>query len=189
MTAAGWQAGHVSDEQHTYPTVKVPTVKVSRSIAASAADLWAAISTPGNLEHSHPFCERNPVAVWPGRGARDEVHYLSGWVYRREFTNWIEGVGYDLLIGGEGERPSRVSWRIEPDDSGDSGRSSLTITIQPRPLDRISTPLQRPVQLLYVRPLLRRYLRSVVRGVDWYVTTGQPVGSNQFGRHPWFSDR
>jgi hypothetical protein len=162
------------------------SVTVSRSIATTPADLWAAISAPGNLEYAHPFCAQNPVTAWPGSDARDEVHYLSGWIYRREFTDWIEGVGYDLRIGSSGEDPSEVSWRIT---SGAPGRAELTITIQPRPLDQIPRLAQCPVQLAYVRPLLRRYLTSVVRGFEWWVTTAQPVPDNQFGRHPWFSER
>jgi len=41
--------------------------------------------------------------------------------------------------------------------------------------------------LLRVRPLLKSYLSSVVRGYEWYVIRGEPVPRNQFGSHPWFS--
>jgi hypothetical protein len=163
----------------------LPAVTVSRSIATTPANLWAAISAPGNLEHAHPFCAQNPVIAWPGADARDEVHYLSGWIYRRQFTGWIDGIGYDLQIGSQGEHPSQVSWRIT---DGGSGRADLTITIHPRPIDQIPSLVQRPVQFAYVRPLLRRYLDSVVRGFEWWITTGEPVPKNQFGRHPWFSE-
>ena len=163
----------------------LPVVTVSRSIAASPTDLWAAISAPRNLENAHPFCAHNPVAAWPGPDSSDEVHYLSGWIYRRQFTDWTDGLGYDLLIGSDGEPPSRVSWRII---DGGSGRADLTITIRPSRFDRIPALAQRPVQFVYVRPLLRRYLTSVVRGFEWWVTTGEPVPNNQFGRHPWFSE-
>jgi hypothetical protein len=26
-----------------------------------------------------------------------------------------------------------------------------------------------------------------VRGFEWYVTRGEPVPRNKFGKHPWFS--
>lgn len=163
----------------------LPAVTVTRSIGAAPADVWAAISAPGNLEYAHPFCARNPVTVWPGSGSRDEVQYLSGWVYERRFTDWIDGVGYDLEIGSQGEQRSRVSWRIT---DGGAGRADLTITIRPRPIDRVPRLAQRAVQFGYVRPLLRRYLDSVVAGFEWWVTSGEPVPNNQFGRHPWFSE-
>ena len=177
------ELGDIDDSTPGGPVLR--TVTVSRSITASPGDLWAAISAPGNLGYAHPFCAKNPVTAWPGPDAVDEVHYLSGWIYRRQFTDWIDGVGYDLRIGSTGEQPSEVSWRIT---DGASGRADLTITIRPRPLDQIPRLAQRPVQFAYVRPLLRRYLDSVARGVEWWVTTGEPVAKNQFGRHPWFSE-
>ena len=154
-------------------------------IAAPADDVWAAISAPGHLEWVHPFCEHNPVMVWPGRTARDEIHYRSGWVYQRRFTDWIDGVGYDLRIGSPRDHPSEVWWRIA---DGAPGRADLTITIRPRPLHQIPRLAQRPAQFAYIRPLLRRYLSSVVDVFEWWVTTGDRVSKNQFGRHPWFSE-
>ena len=162
-------------------------VVVSGSIDASVSDLWEAISTPGNLEQAHPYCARNPVVRWPGPGSCDEVHYLCGWVYRREFTDWADGNGYDLTIGAEGEQSSKVSWRIA---TTAPGGSTLSIAIWPRTVMGSVPPwLERSAQRAYVRPLLRRYLRSVVQGFDWYLATGRPVSDNQFGRHPWFSGR
>jgi len=38
-----------------------------------------------------------------------------------------------------------------------------------------------------VRPMLSKYLSSVVRGFEWYVIRGEPVPGNQFGSHRWFS--
>jgi hypothetical protein len=159
-------------------------VRVRHAIAAPADRVWAAISAPGYLEDCHPFCERNPVTSWPGSGSRDEVHYLSGWVYERRFVRWIDGAGYDLEIGSRGEAASFVTWRIEPDGAG---ACALTITILPRPVGPAG--LRRLASLVYVRPLLRRYLRSVVRGVEWFVVRGEPVTHDRFGSHPWFSAR
>lgn len=91
-------------------------VGLALPIAAPAPRVWAAISMPGNLEAGHPFCATNPVMAWPGPGSHDEIHYLSGWVYERRFQRWIDGVGYDLEVGGHGEDKSLVSWRISPVD-------------------------------------------------------------------------
>jgi len=41
--------------------------------------------------------------------------------------------------------------------------------------------------MLYIRPMLKTYLSSVTRGFEWYVTSGEPVPRNHFGRHSWFS--
>ncbi len=159
-------------------------VRVTRSIAAPAEEVWAAISMPGNLELGHPFCERNPVTVWPGGDSRDEVHYLNGRVYERQFIRWIDGVGYDLAIGGHGEETSLVSWRVEPVDRASC---TLGITVYPHVLQGWPVGIRWVPHVAYVRPMLRSYLSSVVRGFDWFVTRGEPVPRNQFGAHAWFS--
>ena len=164
-------------------TRRARPVRVTREISAPAEAVWAVISTPGHLADVHPFCEHNPVVEWPGDTARDEVHYRSGWVYSRTFSRWIDGVGYDLDIGASGEPTSHVSWRISPrtDETCD-----LAISVWPRPLTRIRA-LQHILRLVLLGPMMRRYLRSVTEGVEWFVTTGEPVVTDQFGRHPWFS--
>ena len=165
------------------PGYKWP-VAVARPIAAPPDKVWDAISTPGNLELCHPFCAKNPVEVWPGAGSRDEIHYLSGWVFERRFCRWIEGVGYDLEIGRRGGRSSFVSWRILPDHRQEC---TLRIAVYPHVLQNIPVAIRWLPHILRLRPMLRRYLSSVVRGFELYVTRGEPVLRSQFGSHPWFS--
>jgi hypothetical protein len=124
------------------------------------------------------------VIEWPGEGARDEVHYLNGLVFHRRFCRWIDGVGYDLEIGARGGRTSYVSWRIQP---GDRRESMLEITVFPFILQEIPSLIRWLPYKLRIRPMLTKYLSSVVRGFDWYMTHGEAVPRNQFGTHPWFS--
>ena len=159
-------------------------VGVVQPIAAPRQRVWEAISMPGNLELCHPFCARNPVQKWPGADSRDEVHYLSGWVYERRFMRWLEGIGYDLEIGRRGGGTSLVTWRISPVDAGDC---SLRITVHPHVLQRVPVAIRWLPHLLRLRPMLRSYLSSVVRGFEWYVIRGEAVPRDHFGRHPWFS--
>ena len=164
-------------------TFKWP-VAAEKTIAAPASEVWDAISQPGNLELCHPFCASNPVREWPGVGSQDEVHYLSGWVFERRFREWHEGVGYDLEIGRPAGSKSTVSWRITPIDDR---TCKLRITVCPGALQDIPVVVRWLPHLLRVRPLLRQYLDSVVRGFEWYVTRGEAVPRNAFGTHPWFS--
>ena len=159
-------------------------VSAEQVIAAPADVVWEVISRPGNLEDCHPFCASNPVHSWPGVGSRDEVHYLSGWMYERTIRDWIDSVGYDLEIGRKGGGQSSVSWRITPVDN----RSCrLRITVCPHGLQSIPVVVRWLPHLLWIRPLLGKYLDSVVRGVDWFVVRHEPVPRNAFGAHPWFS--
>jgi hypothetical protein len=165
------------------PGFKWP-VAVAQSIAAPADKVWQVISMSGNLELCHPFCAQNPVEVWPGEESRDEIHYLSGWVYERRFCRWIDGVGYDLEIGRRGGSSSFVSWRILP---AENDHCSLRIAVYPGFLQNMPVVIRWVPHMLRLGPLLRSYLSSVTRGFEWYVTRGEPVPRNQFGSHPWFS--
>jgi hypothetical protein len=159
-------------------------VAAAQPIAGPAEKVWDAISMPGNLELCHPFCEKNPVEVWPGPQSRDAIHYLSGWVYHRRFCRWIDGVGYDLEIGRRGGGSSFVSWRIRP---GEGQNCTLNIAVYPHALQHVPVAIRWLPHILRLRPALRSYLSSVVRGFEWYVIRGDPVPRNQFGSHPWFS--
>ncbi|UCG72854.1 MAG: hypothetical protein JSV45_00260 [Chromatiales bacterium] len=139
---------------------------------------------PGNLEICHPFCVKNPVHVWPGPDSRDEVHYLNGWIYERRFCRWIDGTGYDLEIGKAGGSQSWVSWRISPVDER---RCTLRITVYPHVFQNLPVAIRWLPYLVRVRPMLKSYLDSVIKGFAWYLARGEPVPRNQFGRHPWFS--
>jgi len=169
--------------QEDYKTFRWPVSAVQR-IQAPATDVWETISAPGNLESCHPFCAENPVTVWPGSGSIDEVHYLNGVVYERRFNAWFENVGYDLEIWHRRQRIANVRWRIEA--SADT-ECRLAITVCPFALQHVPTILRWVPHHLKIRPKLKSYLQSVVRGFDWYVTKGESVPRNQFGKHPWYS--
>ena len=159
-------------------------ISIDQKINASPEEIWSVISNAGNLEDCHPFCEKNPVIEWGGVGAKDVIHYYSGWIMQREFVNWREGVGYDLVIGREGGRQSYVSWRITEEDEG---KGSLRITIYPYALRNIPVAVRWIPHLLVIRPAMHSYLKSVLKGFEWFITTGEPVRKDQFGSHKWFS--
>ena len=159
-------------------------VTVEKAIAAPAQEVWNAISVSGNLELCHPFCSRNPVQVWPGPNSRDEVHYLSGWIYERRFRQWYEGVGYDLEIGRKGGEMSSVSWRISPVDEQNC---ILRISVCSHALQNVPVVVRWLPHWFRLRTMLKSYLESVVGGVEWYITRGERVPRNKFGKHPWFS--
>lgn len=160
-------------------------VAVAHTIAAPAGQVWATISMPGNLELCHPFCASNPVHSWPGVGSRDEIHYLSGLVLEREFCRWFDGVGYDLEIGQPGAKQvAFVSWRILHRADAEC---VLRISIYPERLQRVPVAIRWVPHVFRLRPFLTKYLESVVRGFEWYVTSGEAVPRNQFGLLPYFS--
>ncbi|MBU2678299.1 MAG: hypothetical protein KJP16_14615 [Gammaproteobacteria bacterium] len=91
---------------------------------------------------------------------------------------------YDLEIGRRGGGTSSVSWKITPVDENSC---VLGITVYPHILQNWPTVIRWIPYTLRLRPMLKKYLESVVRGFEWYVVRNEPVPRNQFGRHPWFS--
>jgi len=159
-------------------------VSVSQRIAAPREEVWRVISSPGNLESSHPFCTKNPVHEWGGANSRDEIHYLSGWSYERRFSEWHDGRGYDLETYRGDKRIASVSWRITEEDDA---TSMLEITVYPHVLQKWPAIARWFAYWLRIKPYLRSYLRSVVMGFEWYITKGERVPRDAFGKHPWFS--
>ena len=154
-------------------------------IKTDSQRVWNVISKQGNLELCHPFCASNPVEKWAGDKSIDYVNYYNGVMYQRIFTNWIDGQGYDLLIGRKNGEKSKVIWRI---NQLDNKSCELKITIYPHDIIKYSNIIKSLINSLYVRPMLRKYLSSVLKGFQFYIIQGKPVQKNQFGTHKWFSN-
>lgn len=88
------------------------------------------------------------------------------------------------MIGREGGRKSYVSWRITEEHEG---TGMLTITIYPHALRNITLAIRWLPHMITIKPALQNYLDSVLKGFEWFITTGKPVSKNQFGSHKWFS--
>ena len=161
-------------------------IPLSRTMAVPAERIWETITTPEVLEQSHPFVDKNPAERWSGVGSRDRIYYYSGMTLTRHITRWIDGVGYDLEATDEQGRTSRVIWRVH---DVDGASSTLTIAIRPYLFERAPRLLRWLPHHLYLRPLIRHYLDSVLKGFEVYITTGETVRRNQFGSHYVFSPR
>ena len=153
-------------------------------IELKPASVWTLITTAGILEKCHPFCESNTAVVWDENEHIDVLVYLNGRRYVRTFHTWTVNEGFSLLIGSEGGAQSYVEWNIEA--HGDE-HSRLTITVFPYILAKLPRPLALLPHLMWVRPRLRTYLRSVLSGFQYHLATEQAVPRNHFGSHPWFS--
>ena len=159
------------------------SIQVIKEINATEDELWDVISQPGHLELTHPFSKSHSVTSWPGVESNDVLIYLSGLRYERYFTDWSEGNGYTLQIGGREGKKSKVIWEI----SSKENKTFLSITIYPHFL--ANTPRFfsfLPYELL-IRPKLTSYLNSVVGGINYYLIEKEPVPKNHFGTHKWFS--
>jgi hypothetical protein len=155
-----------------------PPITHTQALPVPSEEVWNLISRPGNLVDFHPFCQSNPVEIWPGVGSRDVIHYYSGLVLVREFEAWFDGTGYDLTAKADENMQFKVYWRINPSETN---HSSLTLTIR----QYIQKFPEKKVQQ-YAR-LLDKYLQQVGQGIEYYLRTRERVARNQFGSHRFFS--
>lgn len=155
-------------------------------IDAEPADVWAIISSPGNLQRCHPFCACTTVQRWPGVGSRDFITYHSGIRYQRDILVWLDGSGYDMEVGSPTKKTCRVLWRI---GSPHAGVSDFSITVFPY-LEMGWNEHERSIYLdRFFGKSFDHYLQCVAKGVQYHVTTGRDVGEDQFGSNPVFSAR
>jgi hypothetical protein len=159
------------------------SVQVVKQINATEEEIWDVISQPGHLELTHPFSKTHSTISWPGIGAKDVLTYLSDLRYERYFTDWHEGKGYTLLIGGREGKKSKVLWEI----SSDENNTFLSITIYPHFLANAPRFFSFLPYELLIRPKLTSYLNSVLGGVNYYLVEKESVPKNYFGPHKWFS--
>lgn len=170
----------LSENQNRFNWCVTGTLETS----ISSPDLWDIISSPSNLELFHPFCYKNPTIDWPGLNSIDQIHYYSGLVLERKFVKWVDNQGYDLLIGVTNGEKSFVSWVIE-----DKGRSSkLSVSIYPYLFNKGKKVVNFLPYFLIVRPSLKKYINSVMKGLLFYIDTNSKVKKNQFGTHKLFSN-
>ena len=145
-------------------------------------DVWKVISAKESLELFHPYCLQNKVILW-GNVKVDEIVYLNGLTFVREFTSWKVNHGFELTIGKKDGKKSKVKWEIKKSGSG----CLISITVWPYKSNKVHKILYPFVNVFIIRPKLRSYLGFVLKGLDFYLTNKKVVKNNQFGRHPWFS--
>ena len=161
------------------------SIKVEKEIHANIKDLWQIISRDGNLNHVHPFCKDNYSISWDGINSIDVLEYLNGLKFIREFITWEPEIGYSLLIGTKNGKKSYVVWEI----SSKNHKNYLSITVYPHFMRKYSKIISYIPHKIMVEPYLKKYLKSVIGGVDYYLKNRETVPRNYFGQHEWFSEK
>lgn len=159
------------------------SVSFKSLINKDISEIWNIISTQSNLELFHPFCKNNKPIKWSNEDSIDQIEYLNGFIFKREFIYWKDHEGYDLFIQQLDKPYSFVKWRLLKDGS----RCQIKITVLPYLFNQSNKVINYLPFFIIVRPLLLKYLRSVVCGLKWFAENGSPTPKNHFGRHIWFS--
>ena len=153
-------------------------------IETSKSAVWDLISSPGHLNQFHPFCKENKVLESKnGAILKDQLIYLNDLTYYRTFKEWKPMDGYTIRIGTKNGKKSDVKWQII--DKGVF--TSVKITIKPFTSSKIPKLLYPFFHLAVIRPKLKSYLKSVLKGLEYCLTHNEPVPRNKFGNHSWFA--
>lgn len=156
------------------------TFTVQRRVAVPAPTAWAMLARPGYLEDCHPFCARCSVHEWPGVGAWDTVHYHNGNAVHREFIRWVEGEGYTVNVRTMDETiVAEVDFSVA--ETADVSACTMATAVR--------LPSRGPVADLAAVVLwktrieadARFYFSAVLKGFEYFLTTGEPVRREQFG--------
>tara|TARA_B110000008_G_scaffold265877_1_gene291472 strand:+ start:389 stop:670 length:282 start_codon:yes stop_codon:yes gene_type:complete len=92
-------------------------------------------------------------------------------------------IGYSIKIGSKNGKESDVKWQIIDKE----GVVYVKITIKPYTSSKIPKLLYPILHYAVIRPKLKSYLKSVLRGLKYYLTHKKPVPRNEFGNHSWFN--
>ena len=152
-------------------------------IDSNVDDLWNVITKPGHLEMVHPFCKENYPIVWDKENSKDVLVYTNGVKLIREFKSWNEKQGYSLEIGTKNGRKSLVEWEI----SAENQKTYLSIRVYTFFMRERNLILSFLPHFIFIYPNLRRYLKSVIGGINYYLQNKKRVPRNYFGSHRWFS--
>ena len=155
-------------------------VEAERKFNKSKKKILKEIRRPGNLNDYHPFCKENNALKWPGKGSIDELEYLNGLKYRRDFIEWDEN-GYVLEIGRY-NKIAKVQWIV----NGSEENSSLRVRINPK-LPYKNGLVRWAAWNFYIKFRLQSYINKVLDGFEYFIKTNNRVERNKFGKHAWFS--
>ena len=115
----------------------------------------------------------------------DVLEYLNGLKFIREFQTWNPGKGYSLLIGTKNGKKSYVEWKIRSKNK----KQYLSITVYTHYMREYPKFISFFPYEFMIKPNLKKYLESVIGGINYYLTKNKTVPKNNFGEHNWFSKK
>ena len=168
------------------------SIKETIELKASLRECWNIITTENHLELFHPFIISHAGKQLTSVGDKDNIIYINNLNFTREvisisepiFVDDSENCGYDLLVGRK--KKSLVKWHVK---NNHIGGVDLSITIFPHTVSNYNKIIKFFIFNFYIKPQLSKYLKSVTKGLKYYIETKQTVEKDQFGKHKWFSQK
>ncbi len=149
-------------------------VKVHHEVGFSADKVWGLMSDYQNVHRFHPAVEKvsQTTSHEKGMGAGRVCHFYDGGSIKETVMQWEEGRFFELDLT-EGQMPfktAKVSLEVR---SKGSNRSEVEIAMT---YETKFGPLGALMDKMMIRKKLGGMLKQVIIGMEYYLTTGKPVG-------------
>ena len=73
--------------------------------------MWTLLTKTSHLELAHPFCKSHKKLVWDDKSKIDQLTYINGLTYERNFYNFEKNKGFKLMIGKKREKVRVVEFK------------------------------------------------------------------------------
>jgi hypothetical protein len=142
------------------------------TIQASSAKAWAALADFGDVAAWAPYMRVSHLigTQQSGVGTRRAMQHELGFRFEELATQWEEGKGlaFDVLKAPWPMTRVRESWRIQADGSVCTVSTRVEYQMKLGPLGAL-------LDWLLVRFIVRREMRSGVRGLKSYLERSRPA--------------
>ena len=149
-------------------------VTIAREMDHDATDVWNLLDEFGAIARYNPGVESaeivSPKAT--GMGAQRICHFYDGTSLKETIVRYQQGKGYSFDLSDYALPLKQATSHFDLTRIRD-GRSRVTVTLEFIPK---FGPLGWVMGKLMMRPMLRRALRDLTKGLDDHMRTGAIVG-------------
>lgn len=149
-------------------------VEAKLNSSAPVDQVWNVISDYGNVHFYHPMVKSTPILTdnTKGVGAKRRCEFYNKSSIVEEVTNWDEGRSISVALSEMTSMPlkkANATFRVTPIDTGTSEVSiDMNFSVKWGPLGWMMGKLM-------IKPMMKKMFKKVLKGIDYYVVTGNPV--------------
>ena len=142
--------------------------------------LWEIVTSPGHLKKYHPYCRSHEGPSITEVGSKDVAIFYNGKVLNREIIDFKIKSFYKIQITSDDDNDTRVQFSIQEEGPN---CCYFYIAIETNAYRNIPRPIWYLIARFQALPLYGKYFYSQLKGLEFYVNTGEKVRKNQFGSH------
>ena len=151
-------------------------ISVAAAVRAPSSQVWDMIADVGTIASWHPGVAKSAVLSGnrSGLGAKRRLELYQGGAAVEEVTAVVEGSSVTLAMSDHTMPLSRGEVAFELRADGDE-RTQVTMSLD---YDMKYGPLGWLMNLLVLRPIMRKLFGAVIAGLEHHLLTGEKIGQN-----------